>query len=144
MENQNAVIERVKLSDRTLGSWYVNGKLICKTLELPWKDNKRRISCIPNGKYQVTKEPPIPKDDPSGRKYRPYPHFRIHGVPNRSGILVHRGRKPPHSAGCILVGLNFTGFSTATPELEYSKEALQQLVDIMPDGFILEIKDKGQ
>ena len=27
----------------------------CKTLELKWDDNKKQLSCIPKGKYKVTK-----------------------------------------------------------------------------------------
>ena len=47
-----------KLDDRTLGSLNVysdeNHTSFC-TLELPYKDNQRNISCIPCGKYKVTK-----------------------------------------------------------------------------------------
>jgi hypothetical protein len=137
----NAILERVYLGDRTLGSIYIDGKLMCKTLELPWKDNKRRISCIPEGDYQVTKEQPIPANDPSGRRERKYIHFRIHNVSRRDGILIHRGTKPPHSKGCIVVGMSFT--SSSLPELVDSKTALDLLANVLPEGFILTIKSKG-
>lgn len=96
-------IERVYLEDRTVGSWYL-GKdgagcgifLLCKTLELPWKDNKRSVSCIPEGEYKMVREAWTAK--------HPYPHFRILNVTGRSGILVHRITYVKHLLGCIGVG----------------------------------------
>lgn len=142
--------ERVYLPDRTLGSWYSpQGGLICKVLELPWKNNERSVSCIPEGKYAVTKEKPIPKDDPTtevdesgGRIFRPYWHFRIHNVKNRSGILVHRGVIPKHSLGCQVVGARFKDFYTDYPSLEDSAAKLQWMVDNLPDEFDLLIEEK--
>lgn len=144
------LLERVYLSDRTLGSIISpQGGLICKTLELPWKDNQRSISCIPEGKYQVLKMPPIPGDNPStpedesgGRHPRPYWHFRLPKVPGRSGILIHRGTDPNHSQGCILVGGRFKDYSSDAPGLAESGAKLQWMVDNMPDEFDLLIEKK--
>nr|MCH9717879.1 hypothetical protein [Gammaproteobacteria bacterium] len=36
-----------------IGKLHVNGKVFCDTLELPYKDNQRRISSIPMGVYNV-------------------------------------------------------------------------------------------
>ena len=60
---------------------------ICNTLE-----NKRYI--IPEGKYPVstTYSPKFKRNLPL-----------LSNVKNRSGIRVHRGTKPEHSRGCILV-----------------------------------------
>lgn len=144
------LLDRVYLPDRTLGSIYSpQGGLICKTLELPWLENKRSVSCIPEGKYRVTKEKPIPHDDPStdedesgGRIYRNYWHFRLHNVPGRSGILIHRGQVPSHSQGCILVGGRLVNFNTATPKLSDSVSKLQWMTDNLPDEFELLIEKK--
>ena len=129
------IIERVYLSDRTLGSWYDDkGEMIAKTLELPWLNNSRRVSCIPEGTYDVVKEPP--KAD------RPYTYFRILNVPKRSGILIHRGIKPIHSRGCILVGSRFAEVNTNTPILESSTVKMDWLAKNLPDKFTLTIKKK--
>lgn len=136
-------IERVYLPDRTLGSLYRDNEVIAKTLELPWLENKRAISCIPEGIYLTTKEPPIPVDDPWGRKERPYWHFRIHNVPGRSGILIHRGTEPQHSKGCILCASRFRNINTSKPSLEESAKKLQWLVDNLPDEFMLVIRPKS-
>lgn len=52
---------------------------ICVSLELLWKDNKRSISCIPEGIY------PLVKRFTEKRGW----HVMIDKVPNRSWILVH-------------------------------------------------------
>lgn len=145
------LLDRVYLEDRTLGSIYSRqGGIICKTLELPWKENQRSISCIPEGRYRVTKEKPIPQDDPNteadesgGRHPRPYWHFRIHDVPGRSGILIHVGTNPKHSQGCLLVGARFADYNTAFPVLEDSTKKLKWLTDNLPDEFDLLIEKKG-
>lgn len=144
------IIERVKLADRTLGSMYWDGEMIGKSFELPWKDNKRSISCIPNGIYPVTKEKPIPADDPAtpvdesgGRKPRDYWHFRVHNVPKRQGILMHPGADVKHSLGCILPGSRFDNVNTDKPTLGGSVAKLKWMVDNLPNGFELEIRDKA-
>ena len=60
---------------------------ICNTLE-----NKRYL--IPEGKYPIstTYSPKFKRNLPL-----------LSNVKNRSGIRVHRGTKPEHSRGCILV-----------------------------------------
>ena len=37
----------------TIGELFLNGERICDTLENPWQDNQRNISCIPEGIYPV-------------------------------------------------------------------------------------------
>lgn len=145
------LLDRVYLEDRTLGSIYgPNAGLICKTLELPWKDNQRSISCIPEGKYLVTYSPPVVKDDPNteedesgGRHPRPYAHYIVHNVPGRSGILIHRGRTPDWSKGCITVGGRFGDFNSAEPTLEDSAAKLEWMVNNLPRKFWLLIDAKS-
>lgn len=144
------LLDRVYLPDRTLGSIYSpQGGIICKTLELPWKDNERSVSCIPEGTYRITKEKPIPKDDPNtdvdesgGKIYRPYWHFRIHGVKDRAGILIHIGNDPADSRGCILVGARFGDFNTAFPTVEDSGKKMKWMTNNLPDEFNLLIEEK--
>lgn len=72
------------------------------SLELPWRDNQQRISCIPTGAY-VLKWTLSPR-------FKRYT-YQILEVPNRTGIRLHSGnlagRKPAyvtHSLGCPLLG----------------------------------------
>jgi len=39
----------------TNGELFFNGKKVCDTIELPWKENHRKISCVPEGVYRVGK-----------------------------------------------------------------------------------------
>lgn len=150
MELPLYLLDRVYLTDRTLGSIYSpQGGIICKTLELPWKDNQRSISCIPEGKYLVTKEKPIPADDPNtevdesgGRHARPYSHFRFHNVKGRSGILIHRGADVNHSQGCILAAGRFANVNSDNPTLADSASKLLWMTNNLPEKFWLLIEKK--
>lgn len=128
-------LERVYLIDRTLGSFYREDEVIAKTLELPWLDNARSISCIPEDDYEVIKQPP--------KESRPYPYFRLPNVPGRDGILIHRGLNPEHSKGCILCASRFINVNSDFPILEESGKKLEWLIKNLPDKFILEIRKKN-
>jgi len=95
-------IFRLMRSDQgTLGKLYYSN-FSCYTLELPWRDNKRNISCIPAGEYES--------------KIRISPKFGkvywLTEVENRSFILMHSGnwagdvdkKFKSHVNGCILLG----------------------------------------
>ena len=151
MELPIYLLDRVYLADRTLGSIISpGGGLICKTLELAWRNNQRSISCIKEGEYLVTYSGPVLKDDPNteedesgGRHPRPYGHYIVHGVHGRSGILIHRGRTPDWSKGCITVGSRFGDYNTEAPTLEDSAPKLQHMVDTLPRRFKLLIESKS-
>ena len=50
----NLLIIRDTFTDEsTIGELFVNGERFCDTLELPYRDNQRSISCIPAGEYKV-------------------------------------------------------------------------------------------
>lgn len=128
-------IERVYLPTETLGSLYVDGKFMCKTMELPWKNNQRSISCIPEGEYDVIKQ--YPKDD------RPYMYFRLPKVEGRSGILIHRITYVSGLKGCIGVGKEFKDLNNdGVPDIIRSGEALEELINLLPDSFKITIRKK--
>lgn len=133
-------IKRTYKPEITTGDFIVDGKLVAKTMELPWKNNQRGVSCIPEGEYLVTKEPPIPINDPNGKKERKYWHFRIHDVPNRSGILIHRITYVKDLRGCVGVGSKYVDLNKdGIPDVVESSITLQYLVDTLPDRFKLKI-----
>lgn len=66
------------------------------TLELPWKENQRRISCIPVGTYKIKKH-----NSPKFGKC-----FWVLDVPNRSEILIHPANYTRQLLGCIAVGMD--------------------------------------
>ena len=85
--------------ESTIGELFINGERICDTLENPWQDNQRNISCIPEGVYPVRLR--LPRESAT----RDYIHLLVQDVPDRDWILFHRGNYPYQSQGCILVGL---------------------------------------
>ena len=85
-------IIRTYFPDGTNGRLECEGKFICNTIELPWKNNETKVSCIPEGRYFIRKR--------YSKKFQW--HLEIFNVKNRSLILFH----PANNAfkelnGCI-------------------------------------------
>ena len=96
----NLLLIRDTFSEKsTIGELFLDGERICDTLENPWLDNQRNISCIPAGVYDVRLR--LARESAS----RDYLHLLVEEVPNRDWILFHRGNYPKDTSGCILVGL---------------------------------------
>ncbi|MGX9987234.1 DUF5675 family protein [Soonwooa purpurea] len=94
------VLERQYHVSGTNGTLYFEDKEICKTIELAWKNNQRRISCIPEGLYRVKKR--------FSPKFKW--HLEVLNVKNRDLILFH----PANNAlkelnGCIAPVSELTG-----------------------------------
>ena len=85
--------------ESTLGELFINGERICDTLENPWLDNQRNISCIPEGEYPVRIR--LPRESAT----RDYMHLLVKDVKDRDYILFHIGNTAKDTSGCILVGL---------------------------------------
>ena len=83
----------------TVGELFLNGERICDTLENPWVDNQRNISCIPEGVYPVRLR--LPRESAT----RDYIHLLVKDVKDRDYILIHIGNTAKDTSGCILVGL---------------------------------------
>lgn len=64
------------------------------TLEPPWRQNARRVSCIPPGLYQVA-----PHTSPRFGRC-----LDVLGEEPRSHVLFHAGNSVADTAGCILPG----------------------------------------
>lgn len=74
-----------------------NGKLIwfAKTLELAWKNNEPKISCIPEGVYNCKFT-----YSPAFNKFL----YEIISVPNRAGIRIHSANYYKQLLGCVALG----------------------------------------
>lgn len=84
--------------ESTIGKLFINGESFCDTLENPYINNERNISCIPEGSYKVRLR--LPRESAT----RDYLHLLVQDVPNRSYILFHIGNTAKDTSGCILVG----------------------------------------
>ena len=85
-------ITRIYFPEGTNGKLECEGKFICNAIELPWKNNETKVSCIPEGKYFIKKR--------YSNKFKW--HLEVLDVKNRSLILFH----PANNAllelnGCI-------------------------------------------
>ena len=112
------ILERTYLRSATHGSLYIEDFLLCYTLELPWRNNQFRVSCIPEGRYQLSKR----------FSDRFQWHFEVLNVPARSLILIH----PANNAfkelqGCIapVSEIIMEGIG------HYSKKALQKIQTLL-------------
>ena len=92
------IIRDTFTKESTIGRLYINGESFCDTLENPYINNERNISCIPEGSYKVRLR--LPRESAT----RDYLHLLVKDVPNRSYILFHIGNTAKDTSGCILVG----------------------------------------
>ena len=85
-------LQRTYFPNGTNGKLECEGKFICYTIELPWKDNEKRVSCIPEGKYFIKKR--------YSNKFKW--HLEVTNVVNRSLILFHAANNASLELnGCI-------------------------------------------
>ncbi len=85
-------LTRTYFPEGTNGKLECEGKLICNAIELPWKNNETKVSCIPEGKYFIRKR--------YSQKFQW--HLEIENVQNRSLILFHPANNALQELnGCI-------------------------------------------
>lgn len=108
------VLSRTYFPEGTNGKLECEGKLICKTIELPWKMNETKVSCIPEGKYFIRKR--------YSAKYQWY--LEVMDVPHRKFILFHPANNAQKELqGCIAPVTKLSG-----PELGLmSRKAFKKL-----------------
>lgn len=124
-------LKRTKTKDYTIGILTAEDKIFF-TLELPWKDNKRNISCIPEGLYKIVKHKSPKFGD----------CLYLPDVPNRSEILVHSGNSVRdfvdstgykwkcESQGCLLLASQISNEGVGYK----SKDALKSLLSLLKDN----------
>ena len=124
----NVQLFRLKRSDQGTEGLLVTGDFNCRTLDLPWRYNKKQISCIPAGEYDVE----IRLSNKYGRIYW------VRHVPNRTYILIHSGNYAgdkskglkSHVMGCILLGKK-SGFLGGQTAVLNSRVAVRQFMEHM-------------
>jgi hypothetical protein len=125
------ILKRVSSDeDGTYGVLLLNERIIALTLEDSWKDNRRNVSCIPEGSYlcRLTYSPKFGKT------------YEVLDVPNRSNIIFHWGNTEKDTEGCILLGLipstliavdDDTGKLERQPAVLNSKVAFSRFMKLM-------------
>ena len=85
-------LTRTYFPEGTNGKLECNCNSICNTIELPWRKNEKRVSCIPEGKYFIKKR--------YSNRFKW--HIEIIDVENRSSILFHPANNALQELnGCI-------------------------------------------
>lgn len=116
---------------QTLGELLFDGKVLCKTLELPYMSNQRGKSCIPTGEYTVVRR--------VSPKYGE--HFHLVDVPGRQWILIHPANYVSQLLGCIAVGKSHRDINgDGRKDLTSSVDTMKMLLQTLPkNSFKLEI-----
>ena len=132
----NLLIIRDTFTDEsTIGELFLNRERLCDTLENPWLDNQKNISCIPVGKYPVRLR--LARESAT----KNYLHLLIQDVPNRNYVLFHRGNTNADTQGCVLVGLgsqqDFVSNSVLAMDL-----LMKEIVNLGGENINLIIKNK--
>ena len=118
--------------EQTVGNLVMDGEVLCYTLELPWLENRRNISCIPIGDYEVSRR--------TSEKHGE--HFHILNVPDRSYILMHSGNFHNQIQGCVLVGEELNDINKdGLPDVTKSRKTMKMLLDRLPETFTLRIRE---
>jgi hypothetical protein len=102
------------------------------TLERPWLDNQRSVSCINTGTYAALRH----KSPRFGET------FWLQDVSGRSEILLHKGNIDDDTHGCILVGEQFNPVM-GEDGITASKAGFDEFMALQRgcDEFSLTVKD---
>ena len=119
------LIRMVDTGRETFGRLYDDaGDQICYTLEKPWRDNHRNISCIPAISYNV-------RTTESHRFQKPL--FEVVNVPRRSGIRIHPANWQADLEGCIAPG-EAVGYPGDQIGVYRSRDAYARIHSVVGDG----------
>ena len=120
------LVERFSPEERqTIGNLYLledNGSMIDSwfSLELPWLDNQKYISCIPIGNYTCFKHV-SPKFGPC---------LWIKEVNGRSEVLIHPANYHTQLLGCIAIGKDLKHINTGKDiDVAQSRKAMAELLN---------------
>jgi len=90
------------------------------TLELPWLDNEKNVSCIPRGIYRA-----YIRNSPANGYV-----LELLDVTNRTHIQIHAGNFTHQIKGCILVGDSIKDINKdGVPDVTNSKNSLAKLLN---------------
>jgi hypothetical protein len=112
------LLTRTYFPEGTNGKLECEGKLICNAIELPWKNNETKVSCIPEGKYFIRKR----------YSQKLQWHLEVLDVQHRSLILFHPANNALQELnGCIAPVTKLSG-----PGLGLmSRKAFSKLKDLV-------------
>lgn len=121
----------------TNGEIWIGGELVCYAIELPWLDNVRSNSCIPEGMYPLVKR--------YSKKFKW--HVLVKDVDSRSEILFHPANDAKAELkGCIAPVSQVCGVGKGLESVkafDRFRELVYAAIDA-GESVYLEIKRKGE
>jgi hypothetical protein len=92
--------------------------VVCNTIELPWLQNQRNVSCIPEGRYELRMRATAKRGQ----------HLLVLNVKGRDGILIHPANDASKELrGCIAPVTTLTGLGKGS-QSRLANEKLKALV----------------
>lgn len=127
------LLERTYYKTGTNGVLSCAGGHLCRTIELPWLENKPRISCIPEGRYRIVQR--------WSEKFGF--HLHILDVPDRSFILIHPANNAQTElAGCIAPVTTHSGHGLGNASKQARNVLHQFIVPPLTEGMAVYITIK--
>lgn len=120
----------------TNGEIWIGGEFVCYAIELPWLDNVRSNSCIPEGMYPLTKR--------YSKRFKW--HVLVKDVDGRSEILFHPANDALRELkGCIAPANQLTGIGKGLESVKAFNRFREMVYASIDEGesVFLEIKRKG-
>jgi len=125
-ENPDIDVRRWYHEDCTIGRLFT-GDMQCFTLELPFLDNQKNVSCIHEGCYEYFIRP-----KPSGKV------IELKGVENRTHIQLHSGNYTSQILGCCLPGDSIKWLNRdKVPDVSNSRNTLIKILNRIPETGII-------
>lgn len=116
------LLQRIYHPRGTNGILRINGDIISYTIELPWLDNRKNASCVPEGRYRL-----LPRQSAKFNN-----HLWLQNVPDRSLILMHPANNAARQLkGCIAPVSALTGQGIG----EASRPALRKIMALVTPAF---------
>lgn len=122
-------LKRAYLDNCTIGKMYFKGEFVCYTVERPWLNNEKGVSCIPAGVYSL--EP-----------YTSSKYFDCFFLGNknlgvglletfqRTYILIHPANYASELEGCIAPGLDLHPSTWGVSQSRVAMDKLRKLIKI--------------
>jgi len=116
------LLHRSYYKEGTNSALFYRGLFKGFAIELPWRDNQRNVSCIPEGTYPLKVR--------FSKKFGP--HLLVQDVPDRNLILIHPANDARKELlGCIAPVTYLSGVGKGTS----SRALLQKIVSLCYQAF---------
>jgi len=116
------LLHRTYFKEGTNGALFYNSRFLGFVIELPWQDNKKQQSCIPEGNYVLKPR--------FSEKFNH--HLQLEYVPGRSLILIHPANDASKELkGCLAPVSSLTGIAKGLQ----SRIVFQKIVSLCYQAF---------